>query len=99
MVSAIIEALSAESFYTVYPMFYERVLLGASARDAECKEMLRTIFSSRTYDIGMIYDPTTFAWKLWTEVTSETLTAHVAAFKQHLENATEKFNEMVDGLH
>ena len=99
MVSAIVEALSAESYYTVYPMFYETVLLGSSTRDAESKEMLRTIFATRTYDIGMIYDPTTFAWKLWTEVTSETLSSHIATFKPYLENATEKFNEMVDGLH
>jgi hypothetical protein len=96
MVSAIVEALSAESFYTVYPMFYETVLLGSSARDAASKEMLRTIFSTRTYDIGMIYDPTTFAWKLWADVTSETLPAHVAAFQDALDAATEQFNEMVD---
>ena len=99
MVSAIVEALSAESFYTVYPMFYETVLLGSSTRDAESKEMLRTIFATRTYDIGMIYDPTTFAWKLWADVTSDTLASHIEAFEDALEVATEKFNEMVDRLH
>ena len=99
MVSAITEAISAESFYTVYPMFYETLLLNHAARDMESKEMLQIIFDSRQYDIGMIYDPTTFAWKLWAEIDSSTLQAHIASFQKVLEQATETFNEMVDQLH
>ena len=96
MVSVIIEALSAESYYTVYPMFHDTVLLGKSTRDQESKEMLQIVFDTRKYDIGMIYDPTTFAWKLWTEVTSNTLSSHCASFAKSLEEKTNEFNDMVD---
>ncbi|MBQ7320231.1 MAG: hypothetical protein IJW97_08680 [Clostridia bacterium] len=96
MVSVIIEALSAESYYTVYPMFHDTVLMGKSTRDQESKEMLQIVFDTRKYDIGMIYDPTTFAWKLWTEVDSNTLASHCAAFEASIEEKSRDFNDMVD---
>jgi hypothetical protein len=53
--SVILEALSAESRYTLQPAYYEVTLTRKFARDEESEEMLDVIFGSRTYDIGAVY--------------------------------------------
>jgi len=53
--SAILEALSAESKYTLQPAYYEIVLQRKFARDDESSEMLDIIFSTQVYDIGGVY--------------------------------------------
>ena len=53
---AIIEALSAEGYYTLKPAYYETVLKGKSVRDDESSEMLDIIFANRVYDLEYMYD-------------------------------------------
>jgi len=52
----IIEALCAESKYTVRPAFYEQTLTRKMMRDEDSEEMLDIILESRSYDIGYIYN-------------------------------------------
>lgn len=52
----VIEALSAESMYTLTPAYYEISLKTKFARDDDSSDMLDLIFSSRNYDLGMMYD-------------------------------------------
>jgi len=54
-VSIILEALSAESRYTLQPAYYDVVLQRKYARDDESQDMLDIIFDSRVYDIGGVY--------------------------------------------
>ena len=54
-VSIILEALSAESRYTLQPAYYDVVLQRKFTRDEESGEMLDIIFNSRVYDIGSVY--------------------------------------------
>jgi len=54
-VSIILEALSAESRYTLQPAYYDVVLTRKYMRDEESEEMLDIIFNSRVYDIGSVY--------------------------------------------
>ena len=54
-VSIIIEALSAESRYTLQPAYYDLALQRKYVRDDESGEMLDIIFNSRVYDIGSVY--------------------------------------------
>ncbi|MCL2772496.1 MAG: extracellular solute-binding protein [Oscillospiraceae bacterium] len=51
----ILEAMSAESKYTLQPAYYDIVLQRKYARDDESQGMLDIIFSTRTYDIGGVY--------------------------------------------
>ncbi len=55
-VGKIVEALSAESWKTVTPTFYEIALKTRYLRDAESKEVLDLIVNGRTFDFGYIYD-------------------------------------------
>ncbi len=61
MAHTVVEALSAESYYTVYHDFYDTVILGRSARDQQSKEMLQIVFDTRSYDPGILWDDTGFA--------------------------------------
>ena len=53
--SIILEALSAESRYTLQPAYYDIVLNRKFARDEESSEMLDIIFNTQIYDIGGVY--------------------------------------------
>lgn len=61
MTGYFVEALASESHYRVLPEYYEINLKGKVARDQESRDMMDTIFSSRIYDLGQIYDPGDFA--------------------------------------
>ncbi len=58
MSAVILEALSWESYYSVYPVFYDTILLNRAAKDQESKEMLKIIFATRSYDPGQYWDST-----------------------------------------
>lgn len=60
----IIEALSAESYYSVKPEFFDVVLDNKIARDDESKKMLDIIFNSRLYDLGEFYGLAYFSDKM-----------------------------------
>jgi hypothetical protein len=52
---AILEALAAESMYTLLPAYYDIALKGKLVRDEESEEMLDLIFGSKVFDLGWIY--------------------------------------------
>lgn len=53
--SIILEALSAESRYTLQPAYYDIVLSRKFTRDEESADMLDIIFTTQVYDIGGVY--------------------------------------------
>ena len=52
----IVEALSAESMYTLKPAYYDKTLMGKGVRDAESAAMLDIIFATRIYDLGYMFN-------------------------------------------
>ena len=56
----ILEALTAESYYTLRPAYYDVSLHTKFLRDDESGEMLDLIFSTRCYDLGHVYLPVFF---------------------------------------
>ncbi len=53
---AVIEALSAESYYTLTPAYYDTVLKTKAARDEVSSDMLDIIFANRIFDVATMYD-------------------------------------------
>ena len=51
----ILEALSAESFYTLIPAYYDTLLMTAFHRDDESEVMLDIIFATQYFDLANIY--------------------------------------------
>ncbi len=71
-VGTCVEALSAESYKTVVPTFYEIALKTRYLRDNESKEVLDIIMDSRMFEFGYIYDGWYgFGWTLQNLVESE----------------------------
>ena len=54
--SIILEALTAESTYTVMPAYYDVTLKTKLSRDEQSGEMIDLIRASRTYDLASVYD-------------------------------------------
>lgn len=52
----IIEALSAESYYTLTPAYYEISLKTKLSRDNESSDMLDIIFANRVFDLANVYN-------------------------------------------
>ncbi|MCL1795026.1 MAG: extracellular solute-binding protein [Oscillospiraceae bacterium] len=52
---ALLEAMAAESMYTMRPAYYDIALKGKYIRDEESEEMLDLIFDSKIYDLGWLY--------------------------------------------
>lgn len=51
----LIEAMAAESYYTVRPAYFEKQLVGTYIQDEESAEMLEIIFATRIFDLGGFY--------------------------------------------
>ena len=52
---AVLEAMAAESMYTLLPAYYDIALKGKYVRDEESEAMLDLIFSTKVFDLGWIY--------------------------------------------
>ncbi len=52
----ILEALAAESKYTLIPAYIDTALKGKYVRDAESEAMLDIIFANRAFDLGDVYN-------------------------------------------
>ncbi len=51
----ILEALTADSYYSLIPSYYEVAIKGKGLRDVESLEMFDIIFGNRIYDIGWAF--------------------------------------------
>ena len=55
MTGVLLEALAAESRYTLIPAFYDTVIKDKSTRDRESADMLDIIFGNMVFDVGDFY--------------------------------------------
>lgn len=53
---AAVEALAAESMYTLTPAYFDTTLSGKVTRDDDSDEMLSIVLSSTSFDLGNIYN-------------------------------------------
>ncbi|MBQ7337414.1 MAG: hypothetical protein IJW40_03060 [Clostridia bacterium] len=95
-IGAAIEVLSYYSYYNIYPQFYEVVIQGRGTRDEESRQMLNLIFSTRTYDLGLVYDPNGFSDKVlrYTANGDTNLSSFVATWQDQLDVAMDDLNDL-----
>ena len=95
-VGAALEVLSYYSYYNIYPQFYEVVIQGRGTRDEESRDMLDLIFSTRTYDLGLVYDPTGFSDNVlrYTAKGDTNLSSFIAQWETKLKTAMDDLNEL-----
>jgi uridine kinase len=90
-VGTIIEAMSAESTYTLKEAYYEVNLGTKITRDEESKEMLDIIFSTRVYDTGEIYN-----WGGVADAVRSVMQQKKSDFTSLIDSYTEKVNTQMD---
>ncbi len=64
-VGAIIEAVSAESYYSVMPVFMDLILPGRYSRDENAANALKMILDSRVYSFAFVFDRAVDAKLQW----------------------------------
>lgn len=104
--SIILEALAAESCYTLVPRFYDVILKTRNTRDDESAGMIELILKNRVYDLGMFYNFAGFAmntvfltgcqeWYSGVAQTSD-IASYYAKYEAQVSKAIGKLNRAVD---
>ena len=95
-VGVALEVLSYYSYYNIYPQFYEVVIQGRGTRDEDSLRMLDTIFSTRTYDLGLIYGTEGFTDQVlrYTAHGDTNLSSFVASWESKLNTVMKDLNEL-----
>ncbi len=97
IIGAAIELLSHYSYYNIYDNFFEIIIQNRGSRDAESKEMLDIIFDTRTYDMGLLYDPVGVSDRVlrYTNTGETGVVSFWEGFSSQLEAAIEDLNELM----
>ena len=98
--SVILEALAANSKYTVIPEYYNVVLKERDTRDEESKENLDLIFNTRVYDMGEFFQFggfNTAYLRIWSYQSGSNVSTLYAQYKSKIEVAIKNFTEDVLG--
>ena len=100
VISVVLEHMSYISYYDVYPLFYDTIILGRSARDAQSKEMLKLVFETRAFDPGQYWLNSSHMGHFLTvrEQGVRNISSFWAGLKSNVEVAINDFNKKVDQL-
>ena len=90
-VGIIMDALCAESLYTLIPAYYDITLKTKFARDNESAEMLDLIFSTRRFDLGQIY-----GWGELNTIFANAMTKNSPDITSAIEKAESKVMSAID---
>ena len=96
----LIEALSAESLYTVTPAYYETTLKGKATRDSDSDAMVDLIFANRIYDLGDIYDIGEWPGNVLTNLITtkkKNVVSSYESYQKKIATAIEKFTKAYSG--
>ena len=99
-ISVVLEHMSYISYYDVYPIFYDTIILGKSVRDEQSKEMLKLAFAARSFDPGQYWlaDKGMGSFLTLVETNQHHVSSVWASVKTMLEKGVEDFNEKIDEL-
>ena len=99
MISVVLEHMSYISYYDVYPIFYDTIILGKSARDEQSKQMLELVFRTRVFDPGQYWLNSSIGYFLTLhEQKVENISSFWAGLQGKAETAVDNFNDMLDNL-
>ncbi|MDD4774407.1 MAG: hypothetical protein PHZ09_12525 [Eubacteriales bacterium] len=99
----ILEALAAESYYTLKPAYYETTLVGKYIRDDESIAMLDIILANRVYDLGLYYQLGTYNERLMDLLRQRkgdfisTYAKHETSALAQIEKVNTAFSEFLEG--
>ncbi len=95
MIGAVVEALSAESWKSVMPTFYDTVMDSKIASDEGTVRMFDTIFNNRVIDFAYLYD----GWNGWVFKMQGLLTGNsdfASFFEKNQKAVNRHYNKVLD---
>ncbi len=92
-----IEAMSAESTYTLKNAYYDITLNTKVTRDEESREMLDIIFSTRVYDTGSIYNWGNASDAVFSIIQKRD-TNYVSTIKKYEKNVSKQIEKFVEAF-
>lgn len=104
MVSVVLEYMSYLSYYDVYPVFYDTVIMGKSTRDEQSKEMLKIIFETRLFDPGQYWDNgegatgIQEAYLRLAATGKKDIASIYATYATPIQNSFDKLNALIDDM-
>ena len=99
IISTVLEHMSYISYYDIYPIFYDTIILGKSARDQQSKEMLELVFQTRAFDPGQYWlAESTGPFLVLFEQKKTNIASVWASAVNRVESELEDFNEKIDEL-
>jgi hypothetical protein len=102
VISVVLEYMSYLSYYDVYPIFYDTIILGKSARDQQSKEMLELVFQTRSFDPGQYWLNSEMhggqSFLTLVEDKTKSISSMWAKMETKVNKAIEEFNEKIDEL-
>jgi hypothetical protein len=98
IISTVLEHMSYISYYDIYPIFYDTIILGKSARDQQSKEMLELVFQTRSFDAGQYWLGDQLPFLVLVEQHKTNIASTWASSVKAVEAALENFNEKIDEL-
>ena len=98
IISTVLEHMSYISYYDIYPIFYDTIILGKSARDQQSKEMLELVFQTRSFDAGQYWLGDQLPFLVLVEQNKTNIASTWASSVKAVEAALENFNEKIDEL-
>ena len=98
IIGAAIELMSYYSYYNIYNDFFEIIIQNRGPRDGESKEMLNLIFDTRTYDMGLLYDPVGISDQVlrFTNTGTTGVVSFWDGYASKLEEAIDALNELAE---
>jgi hypothetical protein len=100
--ASIIEALAAESLYTLQPAYYDKALKGKYVRDDDSIEMLDLIFGTKVFDIGWLYQIGFYNEEIMNQLRNNKrdfismYERNLGKAEKHLEKVNSAFDEFLD---
>jgi len=93
-IGIITEALCAESYKQVYPVYYDIMLKNRYADQPDDAEMIQLVMDGRVYDLGYVYD-NWMAAGFWMQTFAQNNNTNVASYMKKAWPAAQKYYDKV----
>ena len=93
-IGLITEALCAESYKQVYPVYYDIMLKNRYADQPDDAEMIQLVMDGRVYDLGYVYD-NWMAAGFWMQTFAQNNNTNVASYMKKAWPAAQKYYDKV----
>jgi len=93
-IGLITEALCAESYKQVYPVYYDIMLKNRYADQPDDAEMIQLVMDGRVYDLGYVYD-NWMAAGFWMQTFAQSNNTNVASYMKKAWPAAQKYYDKV----